>query len=256
MRSTAVGTSIDMTIVARIGLTIVARIGTAITRPTLLTVAPAGRACGHPTGGAASMCAATSARTADIGTATSARPIGTAIIVRTADLGTVAILARPMDVARAITEPNDKCGCPSSSPARHAGEPSRSLTAPTGRDSNSGRSAAGKSTVPQQADAPWQSRASSGFVQANDLVENALQCRPCFLIQVAVVKSESWKRAPSNYFTSLFPVIFSKFPWKIFSCISFARLSESSIRSVSRIYPVPFSGSNGQSEANNTFSVG
>ncbi len=146
MRSTAVGTSIDMTIVARIGLTIVARIGTAITRPTLLTVAPAGRACGHPTGGAASMCAATSARTADIGTATSARTIGTAIIVRTADIGTVAILARPMDVARAITEPNDKCGCPSSSPARHAGEPSRSLTALADHDSNSGGSATGKST--------------------------------------------------------------------------------------------------------------
>src|SRR5215470_17300026 len=74
--STAVGTSIDTTIAARIDMTIVTgtHIATAITRATPRTVAPAGDglqkgACG---------CAATSARTMDIGTAPIARIIATA----------------------------------------------------------------------------------------------------------------------------------------------------------------------------------
>jgi hypothetical protein len=117
--STAGGSSIDLTIVVRTDLTIVARIDTAITRATLRMVAPAGLACGHPTGGAASTCAATSARPTDIGTATIARTIATATIARMADLGTAAaVLARPMDVARAVTEPNDKCG-PRQAALRH-----------------------------------------------------------------------------------------------------------------------------------------
>ncbi len=95
-RSTAVGTSIDMTIAAPIDMTTVARIGTAITRPTPRMVAPAGGglqrgACG---------CAATSVRTMDIGTATIARIIATATIAHTAD--TAAIMARPMDVAKVV----------------------------------------------------------------------------------------------------------------------------------------------------------
>ncbi len=102
--STAGGSSIDLTIVVRTDLTIVARIDTAITRATLRMVAPAGLACGHPTGGAASTCAATSARPTEIGTATIARTIATATLARTAALGTAAVLARPMDVAKAVTE--------------------------------------------------------------------------------------------------------------------------------------------------------
>ena len=95
-RSTVAGSSIAMTIVVRIAMTIVARIGTAITGPTLRTVAPAGLAYGHLTGGAASGCAATSARTTDTGTIT---------IVHTADIGTAgtaAIMAGPMAVARPL----------------------------------------------------------------------------------------------------------------------------------------------------------
>src|SRR5258708_27629685 len=81
--STAGDSSIDLTIVVRTDMTIVARIDTAITRATHRMVAPAGLACGHPTGGAASTYAATSARPTDIGTATNARTIATATIART-----------------------------------------------------------------------------------------------------------------------------------------------------------------------------
>ena len=118
-RSTDVGTSIDMTIAARIDMTIVTgtHIATAITRVTPRTVAPAGDglqkgACG---------CAATSARTMDIGTAPIARIIATA-----AD--TAAIITRPMDVdiaKVALKEPSDDAARPSGSPARRAGEPLR-----------------------------------------------------------------------------------------------------------------------------------
>ena len=122
--STAGGSSIDLTIVVRTDLTIVARIDTVITRATLRMVAPAGLACGHPTGGAASTCAATNARPTERGTATIARTIATATIARTADLGTAAaILARPMDVVRAVTERERQMRPPSGSPAHRAGEP-------------------------------------------------------------------------------------------------------------------------------------
>jgi hypothetical protein len=96
-RSTAAGSSIAV----RTDMTIVARIDTALIRATHRMVAPAGLACGHPTGGAASMCAATGARPTEVGTATIARTLATATIARTADLGTAAVvLARPMDVAK------------------------------------------------------------------------------------------------------------------------------------------------------------
>jgi hypothetical protein len=87
MGSTAVGTGIDMTIVARIGT---------VTGPILRPAAPAGGglqrgACG---------CAATGARPTDTDTAI-ARTMATATIARTADIGTAAATrARPMDVAK------------------------------------------------------------------------------------------------------------------------------------------------------------
>ena len=101
-RSTAAG--IDMTIGARIGTAITGTpIGTALTGPT---VAPAGLACGHRMDGKAGGCAhRTATATADIGTA-----------------GTAAIMARPMGVAKAVTEPNDKFGPRLS--GTPAGEPS------------------------------------------------------------------------------------------------------------------------------------
>jgi hypothetical protein len=91
--STAVGTSIDMTIGGRIG--------TAITSPILHTEALAG---GGLQTEDASGCAATGARPMDIGTATIARTIATATIARTADIGTAAAIAPPTGVAKAVTK--------------------------------------------------------------------------------------------------------------------------------------------------------
>jgi hypothetical protein len=59
------------------------------------TADPAGLACGHPTGGAASGCVATNARNTDIGTAI--------IIARTTDIGTANIV-RTRDVGTAVAE--------------------------------------------------------------------------------------------------------------------------------------------------------
>src|SRR5215470_11717308 len=85
MRSPAVDTSIDTAINTEATL-----IGTAPTGAIL--PAPAGLACGHLMGGAASGYAATSARTTDIGPATIARTtdLDTAIIGRSTDIGTAA----------------------------------------------------------------------------------------------------------------------------------------------------------------------
>lgn len=58
------------------------------------TVVPAGPACGHPTGGAGSGCAATVARPTDI---------AAIIIARSMDIDT-AIIARPTGIGRAVTE--------------------------------------------------------------------------------------------------------------------------------------------------------
>ena len=168
-RSKVVGSSIDMTIVARIDLTIVARIGTAITGATLRTVAPAGIACGHPRGGAKSGCAATSAR--PMGTAiTSARPMGTATSARpmgtTTSARPTALIARPTDLGPAVAE-RERQTRPAQAALRQrrAGEPFYGSWTPIAdHDGYSRCSATGKFIVSHtefgRADAQWQSRFS------------------------------------------------------------------------------------------------
>jgi hypothetical protein len=63
-------------------------------------------------------------------------------------------------------------------------------------------------------------------------------------------------KARRGYFTSLRPVIFSRLPYIIALYFAFDRSRLSRIFRVSRMYYVPFSGSNGQSDANTIRSFG
>src|SRR3569832_1218238 len=56
------------------------------------------------------------------------------------------------------------------------------------------------------------------------------------------------------YFTSLVPVLRTRLPCQIASFSAFGRAMPSRMRSVSHVYYVHFSGSNGQSDANTTLS--
>src|SRR6185437_2747854 len=62
------------------------------------------------------------------------------------------------------------------------------------------------------------------------------------------------ERSVQTQLLNFTPVIASRLPCQIFSFSAFGRSIPSTIRSVSRVYCVPFSGSNGQSDANTILS--
>jgi hypothetical protein len=79
-------------------------------------------------------------------------------------------------------------------------------------------------------------------------------CKSDSRVRIPARAAKAGVSSPADQLLNVTPVMRSRLPCQTFSLSAFGMSMPSMMRSVSRVYIVPFSGSNGQSEANTILS--